>query len=262
MSPDAYGPDGITLWWDLDIAPGKLKQKFGAEQKLAAWLACEVEVGETFTMPALREALGDGIVPEDAEHLNRRLRKLREDGWDLPTTKDDASLPQGFYRLRAKGWHPALGQRPKKSSISLTTRRRVLERDNRRCVICGVASREAYPGEPESAAVLTMGHREPNKRGGSNRDPNNLQVECKRCNEPIREALRSPETLDEIQADVLSLKLQEARKLEGWVLAGHRQRDRVDEIFDRARLLSADDKLALIDLLSRKVRGSGTSSIA
>ncbi|WP_167140211.1 HNH endonuclease [Diaminobutyricimonas sp. TR449] len=252
---EAYAPDGTTLWWELDRWPDKPKQKYGGERRLAAWLAFNVEVGETFTMPELRAALGDGVVPNEAEHLNRRLRKLREDGWELPTRKDDGSLPPGVYRLDAKGWHPGEGDRPRGNSVSQGVRRRVLDRDNSRCVHCGVAAGEPYPGEPETSAVITIGHRVPNAHGGSSSDLNNLQAECKRCNEPVRQALRSPETLEELRPDVLSLKGDEAKKLESWLLAGHRLRDRVDAIYDRVRRLSAGEREELKEILSRKIRG-------
>jgi hypothetical protein len=250
---EAFAPDGTTLWWELETWPGLPNRTYGAERKLAAWLAFNLEPGATFTMPEIRAALGDGVVPNEAEHLNRRLRRLREDNWELPTTKDDGTLPPGTYRVDAVGWHPGLGDRPRANSISQGTRRRVLERDQRRCVVCGVAAGEPYPGEPFSVAVMTIGHRVSNALRGSSNDPNNLQVECKKCNEPVRQALPSPETLAELRPDVLGLRGEEARKLERWLLAGHRERDRVDRIYDRARFLSAGEKDELQRLLRRKV---------
>jgi len=253
-APEAFSPDGTTLWWELEVWPDKQRLKFGAERKIAAWLAFNLEVGETFSMRDLRSALGDGV-PNDDEHLNRRLRRLRADGWDIPTTKDDASIGPGLYRLDAIGWHPGAGPRPPANSISDGDRRRVMERDGRRCVICGIGAGEPYPNEAFTTAALTIGHRVPNALGGDSKDANNLQTECARCNEPVRHALRSPETFEQLRPDVISLGRDDARKLLSWMIAGHRGRDRVDQVFDRARQLSAGEKIILTELLRSK---SGT----
>lgn len=251
--PDAYAPDGESLWWELDVWPGKPNRKWGAERKIASWLTFNLEVGETFDMPILREALGDGVVPHEAEHLNRRLRKLREDGWEVPTKKDDESIPAGVYRVDAKGWYPGDGIRNKNTTVSQGVRRRVIDRDQRRCVICGVGSGEPYVGEPGSRAVLTVGHRDPVARRGSSTNLNNLQAECKRCNEPVRHTIRSPESLDQVSPDVVNLSHIDAEKLLSWLSAGNRVRDKVDDLYDRSRTLSPGDREKLLTLLERKV---------
>ena len=252
---DAYAPDGTTLWWELDVWPNMPTRKFGAERKIAAWLAFNVGVGETFTMPELRDAIGDGV-PNTDEHLNRRLRRLRPDGWDLLTTKDDASLPSGVYRVDSRGWSPADGDRPRGNQIPDDVRRRVLDRDHRRCVVCGVGSNENYPNESGATASLTVGHRIPGSQGGSSRDANNLQAECKRCNEPVRDALRSPETLSELRPDVVNMRSVDAKKLNSWLTAGQRLRDRVDAVYDRARFLSSGELEELKVIVSRKAGGA------
>ncbi|CAD6008546.1 HNH endonuclease [Agreia sp. COWG] len=253
--PEAFSPDGSTLWWELEVWPGQPNRRYGAERKIAAWLAFNVEVGETFSMRDLRSAIGAGV-PNDDEHLNRRLRRLRADGWDIPTTKDDASIGAGMYRLDALGWHPGAGERPPADSISDGDRRRVLERDGRRCVVCGIGAGEPYPNEPYTSAALTVGHRIPRALGGDSKDINNLQAECARCNEPVRHSLRSPETIDQLRPDVVNLSREDARKLLSWSVAGHRSRDRVDQIFDRVRQLSVAERMILVELLRSK---SGTN---
>ena len=81
--PEAFAPDG-NLWWNLATWPNR-KQAFGDERKIAAWLAFNKKLGDRFTLPELREALVDGLKNNDAEHLNRRLRALRKDGWSVPS---------------------------------------------------------------------------------------------------------------------------------------------------------------------------------
>jgi hypothetical protein len=245
--PEAYAPNGI-LWWKLKKYPGK--RNYGGERKIAAYLAFNVKIGGTFTMANLRAAIGEDDVPDKAEHLNRRFRRLRQDGWEMPTNKDDASLPVGTYRLDRIGWHPGLGQeRPQADNVSQATIRRVLERDGRRCVVCGVGSGEPYPNEPGTRAVLTAGHRKSRDSLGSSKDLNNLQAECKHCNETVREELRDPETLDDLIRDVRRLKSAEKQRLLQWMDLGYRTRDLLDEVHDRARALSPSERNELVERL-------------
>ena len=251
---EAYTPTG-ELWWRVTRRAGSNK-KLGGEQRIAAWLAFNVEVGGLFTMRGLREALGKEAVPDRAEHLNRRLRNLRPDGWVIPSNKDDRTLAIGTYRLEAKGWHPGMGRRPRREAISQGLRRRAFDRDGRRCVVCGIAAREPYPDDPNARAVLTVGHRIPRERGGSSTDINNLQTECKHCNEPVRHELASPETLDAVVLDVRRLRKAELQTLLSWLRAGHRMRTRLDAIYDRVRALSAGERAELQQRLAEMLGGN------
>lgn len=232
----AYAPDG-TLWWRLETWPDT-RRRFGDERKLAAWLTFNLEVGDVFTIRDLRAVLGS-----DAEHFNRRMRRLRPDGWQLSSAHDDGSLSPDQYRLGAKGWSPGSPEeRPSRSGVSQGARRRVFDRDGRRCVICGVGSGEPYPGEPGSRAVLTIGHRLPGAREGSSRDLSNLQTECRRCNEPVRDELSPKERLADLLPEIRLLSRSEKTRLESWLLEGHRTRDRADEMYDRLRMLGDADR--------------------
>lgn len=209
-------------------------------------------------MRDLRAALGSGVANDD-EHLNRRLRQLRSrDGWVIPSNKDDGSIPVGTYRIDVVGWHPGLGtDRATNTAISQSVRRRVFERDGRRCRVCNVGSGEEYPNEPGSSAVMTVGHIIASDHGGSSSDLNNLQTECKRCNEPVRQEIRIPKTLREVLPDVRNLKRDEKEKLLSWLRAKQRMRDKLDVIYDDARRLSPDDRAELEVKLRLMVMGSG-----
>ncbi|MEU2123806.1 HNH endonuclease [Nocardia niwae] len=245
--PDAYAPNG-QLWWTLEFAPNS-KQKFGAERKIAAWLNFNKEIGDRFTLRELREAVGTDNIPNDQEHFNRRMRELRKLGWRLPSSHEDGQLRTDEYRVGKKGWHPGAGPRPKTSGkISPALRRRVLERDGHRCVICGVANGEPYPDPPLGNAVMSIGHRIPQELGGSD-DIDNLQAECKRCNEPVREEAGLPETLDEVYAQVKGLKRSDKARLLLWLSSGRRLRSELDVLYDRARRLSPDERTNLIKRL-------------
>lgn len=236
---EAYAEEG-ALWWDVKFWPGT-KRRFGAERKLAAWMTFNLDVGEVFTMRRLREALGTDIVPNDDEHLNRRLRRLRSDGWVFPTNKDDKSLGTGVYRLDQVGWNPALGARPREDTISKAMERKVFKRDGHRCVICGVGRGEPYPGIPGSRAVITVGHRVARAHGGSSKDSDNLETQCSPHNETVREEI-PPESLDDVMLNLKRLNRAELVKLETWLSLGRRTRDRLDELHDRARSLTPTER--------------------
>lgn len=240
---DAYAENGV-LWWELETHPGK-KMPYGGERKLAAWLAFNLRAGDTFSMPELRDAIGTDAVPNNQEHLNRRLRRLREDGWVLTSNSSDKSLGPGLYRIDQKGWYPGLGERPKQDNISKAMEQAVFKRDGRRCVICGVASSEPYIGKPDSHAVITVGHRQARAHKGSAKDIDNLETQCALHNEPVREEIL-PESLDEVLLDLKRLKKEELEKLETWLDQGYRSRDRLDQIHDRARALSPRERNELV----------------
>jgi hypothetical protein len=90
--PEAYAPNGV-LWWRLTKHPDK-NVRYGGERRIAAWLAFNVHEGDTFTMRDIREAVGPAPHKRDeAEHLNRRLRQLRFDGWRWSRTRAARRCP-------------------------------------------------------------------------------------------------------------------------------------------------------------------------
>lgn len=202
-------------------------------------------------MRHLRTELGDGVVPVDDEHLNRRLRELRKDDWILHTNKHDSSLGTDEYRLVAKGKRVWLGERRKRDKVSSKTARMIFDRDDSRCVVCGVGAGEEYPGEPGSKATLTVGHRVPGARlGGA--DPDNLRTECSRCNEPVRDQMPDPESYDEVVAEVGSLRKADAEALRQWLIRGERSRSKLDHAYGRARRLSHSEQRRLVEDLTRR----------
>ncbi|NDJ91461.1 HNH endonuclease [Mycolicibacter kumamotonensis] len=229
-----------TPWWQLTTAPGS-SGPFGGERRIAAYLYFNVEVGGTFTMREIREALGRDGVPDNAEHLNRRLRNLRKQGWVFPSYKDRAGQDIETYVLKAKGNKLWLGEQTRQSTISAALQRQVFDRDLSRCVICGVGAGEPYPGEPDTAARLTAGHRTPGARLGDV-SLDNLQTECSRCNEPARDIQPNPEVLAEVLAAVRQLGAADKRSLLAWLESGHRQRNKVDLAFDRTRRLAQSER--------------------
>lgn len=244
--PEAYAPNG-ALWWRLKTVPGG-KRRFGDEQKIAAWLAFNRSAGETFTMRELRTALGEDQLPNDAEHLNRRLRTLRSrDGWVIPSAKDDGSLSHDEYRVKKIGWHPGTDEpRPKADLPSDKIRRLVFERDKWTCVVCGVGAKEPYDDTPHKAARMTLGHRIPGKRATSQASVHDLQTECARCNETVRDEIVDPVTLPEILPTVRNLRRADKVQLLQWLEQGRRIRTKVEDVYADARRLSAGERESLL----------------
>ncbi|MET9315979.1 hypothetical protein ABZX12_29535 [Kribbella sp. NPDC003505] len=250
---EAYSPDG-TLWWQLKLTPGK-KRRFGDEQKIAAYLACHVRKNGRFTMRELRAALGEATIPNDAEHLNRRLRNLRlRDGWDIPSAKDDGSLAHDEYLVRKIGWHPGTGApRPTGDAPSEATRRKVFARDKSICQVCFTPGGEPYADMPDKMARPTLGHRVPGKRLDSKATVDELQTECARCNETVRDELFDPVTLPEILPTVRNLPRQAKKELLRWMQDGKRSASRAEQAYADLRRLSRDEQKQAVQILSRMV---------
>lgn len=250
LPEDAYS--GGVLWWHLSTWPGK-NVKFGGTPKLAAYLYFNTAVGGEFTMRELRAALG-GDAPDNAEHLNRRLRQLRKHDWIFTSYKDRAAQEVDTYVLRQKGKRIWLGEKNPSSDVSAKLKRQVLDRDYNRCVICGVGVGEPYPGEPGTAARLTAGHRRAgNRRGAPTLD--NLQAECARCNEPVGDTPPDPETFAEVKAEVSRLGAADKATLLDWLESGYRQRNKVDLAYDRIRRLAPSEKDEFIVYLREATEG-------
>lgn len=256
---DAYASNGAP-WWRLELAPNS-RRKFGQEKRIAAFLWYAVEVGSTFTMKDLREALETAF--EDAEQLNRRLRQLRKDDWIIYSYKDDGTLAPQEYRLSSKGLKIWLGERDRRSVVSSKTRRIVLDRDGNRCVVCGVGARESYPDEPEVIARMTIGHRIPGERLGE-ASVDNLRTECSRCNEPVRDLMPDPERFAEVISAVRVLSRGDKLVLREWIVSGQRSRLSVDIVYDRIRQLSPAERRRVIGRLDTFLgtRVTGHSSTA
>jgi hypothetical protein len=98
----------------------------------------------------------------------RRMRELEEDGWEVISSNDDPSLPQGTYRLGS------LDKGVPRSREAIKQRTAILERDVFTCRDCG-ASPTAVSG-----TVLQVHHLHQVSLGGKNED-DNLVTLCSNC---------------------------------------------------------------------------------
>lgn len=251
--PEAYAPNGIP-WWNLLTEPGT-SRRFGQERRLAAWLWFAKDIGETFTLPEARDALGSDLAT-DSQHFDRRLRTLREVGWLIPSGKDSGSGLRGDeYRLDEKGikwWLPEERKRAQRFTPSPKVRREIFARDGHRCVVCGVGRAEPYPSEPTTSARLTIGHRVPQERlrqYGQRDNLDNWRTECARCNESVRDAAPDPHTFEETLPLVKHLTRPQKARLRDWLERGERVRDNLDRAYDQARMLSDEERGKMLDHL-------------
>jgi len=206
MDAQQFADDG-QLWW----------QKGGTTKKIASYLWFNVEIGSTFTMADVRKAVGI----EEQTQSDRRLRELREQGWVITGYKDDSSLPMNTYRLEKRGQRIWLGEKLDRDVISNRLRREVFNRDHNTCVICGIYAGDEYPDLLGQTARMTVGHRIPNQRLGE-ATLENLQTECSRCNETIRNLLDNPEIIEDVMPALDELSIEEISELHNWLTAGHR----------------------------------------
>lgn len=203
-----------------------------------------------------REQLGQGGTVNTKEHFQRRIRSLRSqrDGWQIASFQDDRTLAAEHYRVDKIGWHPALGPRPTDpQAVSARTRTIVLRRDGSRCQICGVGDGEPYPGQPDSTAVMTVGHVLSREYEGRS-DLGNLRAECALCNEQLRSDGAKPESAEEVWKAVRKLSTASVMRLQQWLIAGHRTRDALDEAYDRLRKLAPADRDDLQQRIARMTR--------
>lgn len=143
----------------------------------ALWLVQHIGVGNVFTKNDIREAF------PDTAQADRRIRDLRDFGWVLHTSSEDASLLQEqtrFVRAGAEVWDPrARRAADPQKAISAKVRDEVLARDSYMCTTCGITGGEEYPDDFTQTAVLLVTKQSVLLPDGSEREE--LVTRCKRC---------------------------------------------------------------------------------
>ncbi len=132
-------------------------------------------------------------------------------------------------------------------------RRIVIERDSSTCQVCFTRSGDPYTDRPDKVARPTLGHRIPGKRLGKGATPDELQAECARCNEPVRDELFDPLTLPEVQPLIRGLRKQ-ADVLK-WLEDGRRVPTAAEQVYAAVRRLSDTERRAALAKLRRMVLG-------
>ena len=107
----------------------------------------------------------------------RRVRELREEGYQILTNNDRSELKPGEYLLEDPEPKPVFGR-----SVSQETRAFVLDRNGFTCQMCGAVAGEEHPYDTERKTRLHIGHIIDKSQGGTD-DLLNLRALCSVCNE-------------------------------------------------------------------------------
>src|SRR5262245_19015026 len=125
--------------------------KAGTMIRTALWLISEVGVGNSFTKEQHRAAFS-GVAQAD-----RRLRDLRDYGWVIHTSAEDATLHPDEQRLVKVGspvWKREGRKKDSKDAVTAKMRRAVFADSDYQCAVCGIAGGESYPDAPHMTAIL------------------------------------------------------------------------------------------------------------
>ncbi len=197
--------------------------------RTALWLLSEVGVCKSFTKEQHRRAFA-GISQAD-----RRMRDLRQYGWIIHTSAEDATLNPSERRLITIGapvWDLRERKSASKNALSAKLRLTTLSAHNFQCSICGIMAGESYPEASNEAAVLGVATRTVLMPDGSS--GRMLAAECKRCKAGIG---RVAVDLDQLSKNIASLPSFERSVFMCWAQDGRRNHlDRVWSEFVRLPL--------------------------
>lgn len=220
---EAPSPSELPRWTD---------DSRGTRNRVALWLLQEVGLGEVFTKSMLRAAF-PGV-----EQIDRRMRDLRQEGWRIDTANQDPTLHLDELRFVEPGapvWDP---KRPKDQSLSARTRKAVLERDRFSCVVCGIAGGETYPEDSLRRAQLAVSKR------GAGEGISDYVTLCDMC----RRAGISP-SVDRVLPVLGELTDAQRHTLRSWLVAGRRERDKLESAWALASRLAPSQQEELVVML-------------
>ncbi|MGW2466236.1 hypothetical protein [Streptomyces bauhiniae] len=218
--------------------PSWQDKKLGSKARAALWLVGVVGEGNLFTKGELRAAFSE------VSQIDRRVRELRDHGWKIDTSREDASLKQEEQRFVARGadvWIPGQAKAPKhKNSLTPTQRGKVLHADNYLCRTCGIGAGEAYDDSFE-LATLNVARRKVLLDDGET--DYQFVTECKKC---VTGGGADREVdLDALLELVENLSHIERRAFAGWVAADRRSLSPLDKLWGIYRTLPAASREAV-----------------
>lgn len=221
------------------------ESKAGTMIRGALWLLQVVGEGGTFTKNELRAAF-PGV-----SQVDRRIRDLRDYGWVVYSSTEDASLlaeDQRFVKAGAAVWDlRERRQAAPRKAMSSRDRQAVLTRDGYMCTLCGIAGAEPYPDDPVMTAVLAVSRRTIRTSDGLEIEA--FVTECKRCRSG-REA--SP--IDERDALLTARDLSpgDRRRLIRWMERGRRGSTELDRAWAAYLRVPTDRRKDVADQLRRE----------
>lgn len=199
----------------------------------ALWLLQVIGEGGTFTKNELRTAF-PGV-----SQIDRRIRDLRDYGWIVHSSTEDASLlmeDQRFVKAGVAVWDPReRRQAAPGKAMSSKDRQAVLIRDGYMCTLCGIAGAEPYPDDPVMTAVLAVSRRTIRTADGLEADE--FVTECKRCRSG-RASLHIDER--EVLLAARELSPGDRRRLVRWMERGRRGSTELDRAWAAYLRMPAD----------------------
>jgi hypothetical protein len=216
--------------------------KAGTMIRTALWLISEVGVGNSFTKEQHRGAFS-GIAQAD-----RRLRDLRDYGWVIHTSAEDATLRSDEQRLVAVGsavWEVGARKTRPKDVPSAKVRREAFADSDYQCAACGIAAGESYPDVPNVVAVLAASRRTVKVSGG--RLETMFVAECKRCRAGTP---AKPVDIAELLKGIEKLDAADRSAFARWTERGRRAP--LDRLWSEFRLLPA----AARDEIRKRLKGT------
>ncbi|SDL09306.1 hypothetical protein SAMN05428985_109111 [Nocardioides sp. YR527] len=206
----------------------------------ALWLVQVVGEGNTFTKNQLREAF-PGV-----SQVDRRIRDLRDFGWVVYSSAEDASLlaeDQRFVKMGVPVWDPkARKDAAPQKAIPSKDRQAILARDGYMCTLCGISGGEPYPDDAVMTAVLAVSRRTVTTEHGHEKVV--LVTECKRCRAGHNDA---PIPASEAVAAALELDSRDLRRLLRWIERGRRGTTDLDRAWATYRRVPTDMQGELLD---------------
>ncbi|MFD3803265.1 hypothetical protein ACFWTC_06445 [Streptomyces sp. NPDC058619] len=207
------------------------KTKGGAMVRGALWLVQEICEGNTFTKEQIREAF-PGIAQAD-----RRIRDLRDFGWVMHPSTEDASLTSEQLRFVSAGvpvWDPVARRAAAPKKMSAKEVRAAMERDDFMCTVCGIGGAEPYADDVNQTAVLSVSRREVVLPGG---EWETLPVtECKRCRAG---GDGEPADVARLVEDIEGLDQADRKRLARWAERGRRDAVALERAWSAYRRLPA-----------------------
>lgn len=228
--------------------PSWSDEKIGTMKRAALWLVSVVGEGNVFTKSELREAF-----PGTAQ-IDRRMRDLRDHGWRIDTSREDAVLDAHEQRFVQQGepvWEPGKGRSRSAMPVTATQRREILQRDGYFCRSCGISAGQIYAGTYE-AAQLDIARRQ--VRGPDGATALELVTECNRCRIGGR-ALAAD--AGQVLSRVERLGALELRILAGWVADDRREFSALEQLWADYRTLPEESRARVREALGMPSAGLG-----
>lgn len=201
----------------------------------ALWLLQVIGEGNTFTKNELRDAF-PGV-----SQVDRRIRDLRDYGWVVHSSAEDATLLREDQRFVSAGvpiWDSkARRANAPNKAISTKERQVVLARDGYMCTLCGIAGGESYPDDAIMTAVLAVSRRMVTSDDG--RPKQIFVTECKRCRSGN---VPAPLAAGDVVGYATELDPDDLRRLVRWMERGRRGTTELDRAWSAYLRVPPDER--------------------